>query len=322
VKTSLRRLLAAALTSVTLAASITACAGSQTTDANALTVGFVVDPSWAQIPVAADTGLFTKHGVNVKVVNFQSGVEALQAASAGQVDITTAADVPTSAVLTRTPTLRVVADGSRWEGSRIVARRSAGIATIQDLAGKSIGTPLGTSAAYFISNALAQDNINAKLVQVSPSAMVTAATQRNVDAVSIFQPYQAQVIQSLNTDAVELTGGTYSQHSLYLATQQAVSAKGKAITAFLGALDEAGTALSQKNGAATDAVAKATQLDPELLRTVLAEFDFTLQLNPDLAQKLTQLGEWAKTQGSVEPSTQLPNYAEFLDDQFLAKSAS
>jgi NitT/TauT family transport system substrate-binding protein len=55
---------------------------------------------------------------------------------------------------------------------------------------------------------------------------------------------------------------------------------------------------------------------------VLAEFDFTLQLNPDLAQKLTQLGEWAKTQGSVEPSTQLPNYAEFLDDRFLAKSAS
>jgi NitT/TauT family transport system substrate-binding protein len=321
VKTSLRRLLAAALTSVTLAASITACAGSQTTDANALTVGFVVDPSWAQIPVAADTGLFTKHGVNVKVVNFQSGVEALQAASAGQVDITTAADVPTSAVLTRTPTLRVVADGSRWQGSRIVARRSAGITTIQDLAGKSIGTPLGTSAAYFISNALAQNNINANLVQVSPSAMVTAAAQRNVDAVSIFQPYQAQVIQSLNTDAVELTGGTYSQHSLYLATQQAVSAKGKAIRAFFGALDEAGTALSQKNGAATDAVAKATQLDPELLRTVLAEFDFTLQLNPDLGQKLTQLGEWAKTQGSVEPSTQLPNYTEFLDGQFLAKSA-
>jgi NitT/TauT family transport system substrate-binding protein len=321
VKTSLRRLLAAALTAVTLTGSITACAGSQTTPADTLTVGFVVDPSWAQIPVAADTGLFTKHGVNVKVVNFQSGVEALQAASAGQVDITTAADVPTSAVLTRTPSLRIVADGSRWEGSRIVARRSAGITTIADLAGKSIGTPLGTSAAYFISNALAQNTIDAKLVQVSPSAMVTAATQRNVDAVSIFQPYQTQVIQALKSDAVELTGGTYSQHSLYLATQPAISAKGKAITAFFGALTEAGSALSHQDGAAVDAVAKATQLDPGLLRSVLAEFDFTLQLKPDLAQKLTDLGQWAKTQASVDPSTQLPNYADFLDDQFLAKSA-
>jgi NitT/TauT family transport system substrate-binding protein len=321
VKTSLRRFLAAALTAVALGASITACASSENTNASTLTVGFVLDPSWAQIPVAADTGLFTKHGVNVKVVNFQSGVEALQAASAGQVDITTAADVPTSAVLTRAPSLRVVADGSRWQGSRIVARRSAGINTIQDLAGKSIGTPLGTSAAYFISNALAQNKIDAKLVQVSPSAMVTAATQRNVDAVSIFQPYQAQVIQALKADAFELTGGTYSQHSLYLATQPAISGKGKAITAFFAALDEAGTALSQKNGAATDAVAKATQLDPVLLRSVLAEFDFTLQLKPDLAQKLTELGEWAKTQGSVEPSTQLPNYADLFDAQFLTKSA-
>ncbi|MDT5080928.1 MAG: hypothetical protein QOJ80_5565 [Mycobacterium sp.] len=320
-KTPLRRLLAAVMTAVALAASVTACASSANTDASTLTVGFVVDPSWAQIPVAADTGLFTKHGVNVKVVNFQSGVEALQAASAGQVDITTAADVPTSAVLTRMPTLRVVADGSRWEGSRIVARRSAGINTIQDLAGKSIGTPLGTSAAYFISNALAQHDIDAKLVQVSPSAMVTAATQRNVDAVSIFQPYQAQVIAALQSDAVELAGGTYNQHSLYLATQPASSGKGKAITAFFAALDEAGTALSRKDAAATDAVAKATQLDPAVLNTVLAEFDFTLQLKPDLAQKLTELGEWAKTQGSVEPSTQLPNYADLFDTQFLAKSA-
>jgi NitT/TauT family transport system substrate-binding protein len=225
-------------------------------------------------------------------------------------------------VLTRSPSLRVVADGSRWQGSRIVARRSAGITTMADLAGKSIGTPLGTSAAYFISNALAQSKISAKLVQVSPSAMVTAASQRNVDAVSIFQPYQAQVIQALNADAVELTGGTYSQHSLYLASQSAIAGKGKAITAFLAALDEAGTALSQKNGAATDAVAKATQLDSALLGTVLAEFDFTLQLKPDLAQKLNDLGDWAKTQGSVDPSSQLPNYAQFLDDQFLAKPAT
>ena len=320
-KTSLRRLLAASLTAVAIGASTIACASSTTTDASTLTVGFVVDPSWAQIPVAADTGLFAKHGVNVKVVNFQSGVEALQAAAAGQVDITTAADVPTAAVLSRTPTLKVVADGSRWQGSRIVARRSQGITTINDLAGKAIGTPLGTSAAYFIANALAQNKIDAKLVQVSPSAMVTAATQRNVDAVSIFQPYQAQVIEALNSDAVELSGGTYNQHSLYLATPAAVSGKGKSITAFFAALDEAGTALSQKNAAATAAVAKATQLDPALLSTVLTEFDFTLQLKPDLAQKLTELGEWAKTQGSVDPSTQLPNYADAFDADFLVKPA-
>jgi NitT/TauT family transport system substrate-binding protein len=317
VKTPLRRIVAAAVAAAALSVAGTACSDAGTANADQLTVGFVVDPSWAQVPVAADTGLFGKHSVNVKVVNFQSGVEALQAAAAGQVDITTAADVPTSAALTRTPTLRVIADGSRWEGSHIVARRSAGINTIADLAGKSIGTPLGTSAAYYVSNALAQNNTKAELVQVSPSAIVTAATQRNVDAVSIFQPYQAQTIKALGDDAVALSGGTYNQHSLFVATEAAVTTKGKAISAFLSALGDAGAALSQHDDAATDAVAKATQLDLELLRTVLTEFDFTIQLNPDLAGKLAELGTWAKTQKSIDPSTQLPDYAEFLDNQFL-----
>ncbi|WP_301122319.1 ABC transporter substrate-binding protein [Mycolicibacterium fortuitum] len=316
-KTPLRRIVAAAVAAAALAVTGTACTDPGAANADQLTVGFVVDPSWAQIPVAADTGLFGQHNVNVKVVNFQSGVEALQAAAAGQVDITTAADVPTSAALTRTPTLRVIADGSRWEGSRIVARRGAGINTVADLAGKSIGTPLGTSAAYYVSNAMAQNNIKAELVQVAPSAIVTAATQHNVDAVSIFQPYQAQTIKALGDDAVALSGGTYNQHSLFVATESAVATKGKAITAFLAALGDAGTALSHHDKAATDAVAKATQLDPQLLDTVLGEFDFTLQLKPDLAGKLTELAEWAKTQKSIDPGTQLPDYAKFLDNQFL-----
>ncbi len=307
------------LTAFTTAAALTlaGCAGSDTADTQALTVGFVVDPSWAQVPVAADTGLFAEHGVEVEVINFQSGVEALQAAAAGQVDITTAADVPTAAALTRTPTLRVVADGSRWEGSRIVARRSAGITGVEDLAGKSIGTPLGTSAAYFIANALATANIEATLVQVAPSAIVTAISQRNVDAVSIFQPYQAQAIGALDGDVVELTGGTYNQHSLFLATETARTTKSAAISAFFAALSDAGAALTDQDDAAVDAVAKATQLEPDLLRTVLAEFDFGIQLEPDLATKLTDLGEWAKTQKSIEPSTTLPDYAQFLDNQYL-----
>ena len=70
-KTPLRRLAAVAMATVALAASVTGCASSDTTATDILTVGFVVDPSWAQIPVAVDTGLFTKHGVTVKVVNFQ-----------------------------------------------------------------------------------------------------------------------------------------------------------------------------------------------------------------------------------------------------------
>ncbi len=313
---SLRRTVAAAMAALALTAA-TACGDAGGTDSTTLTVGFVVDPSWAQIPVADRVGLFDKHNVDVKVINFPSGVEALQAVAAGQVDIATAADVPTSAVLTRSPSLRIVGDGSRWQGSRIVARRSAGIDSVADLAGKSIGTPLGTSAAYFAANTLSHNKIEANLVQVAPSAMVTAATQRDVDAVSIFQPYQAQVVAALGADAVELTGGTYNQHSLYLATQDAVTRKADAVTAFFAALSEASEQLKALADPAVEAVSAATQLRPDLLRDVLPQFDFTLQLPPALPGKLEELGRWAESQGKIKAGTALPNYAELIDGRFL-----
>lgn len=316
-KKPLARVLTAALALLTLSASLAACAGQDHSDPDTLTVGFVVDPSWAQIPVAQREGYFDKEGVKVKVVNFATGVEALQALAAHQLDIATAADVPTAAALTRSPSLRVIADGSRWQGSRIVARRSAGITSTAGLAGKSIGTPLGTSAAYFAATALSDNKIDAKLVQVAPPAMVTAATQHNVDAISIFQPYQAQVIAALGDDAIVLPGGSYNQHSLYLTTDTTTARKATALHAFLAALGDASGQLSARSATATTAVADATQLAPNLIEQVLPEFDFTVQLQPDLSEKLTALGDWAKRQGSLDASTQLPNYGTFLDTAFL-----
>jgi NitT/TauT family transport system substrate-binding protein len=217
--------------------------------------------------------------------------------------------------------LKVVADGSRWNGSRIIATRAAGIHTIADLSGKSIGTPLGTSANYFVANALAQNRITSHLVQVSPSATVTAATRHNVDAVSIFQPYQEQVVQALGAEAVELTGGSYTQHSLYLASTTAAQTKAAALTGFFEALSDAGTQLASHSEPAVAAVATATQLDPALLRKILPEFDYTLQLQPALASTLTDLGQWGKTQGAITPAAPLPDYASSLDNRFLPKKS-
>ncbi|MFE6857573.1 ABC transporter substrate-binding protein [Nocardia sp. NPDC057668] len=314
-KTLVTRLLTA-VAAVAALTTATAC-GGDTSDAGTLTVGFVVDPSWAQVPVAQQLGYFDRHGVRVKVVNFPSGVEALQALAAGQLDVATAADVPTSATLARSASLRVIADGSRWQGSRIVARRSAGITSVQDLAGRSIGTPLGTSAAYFVAKALSDNGIQANLVQVAPSATVTAATRRDVDAVSIFQPYQAQVAAALGADAVELPGGSYNQHSLYLATAAAVRDKGPALTNLLAALQEAGGQLTARSADAVSAVAAATQLEPALLGKVLPEFDFGLQLRPEIANELTALAQWAKGQGKIDAAITLPDYATLIDATLL-----
>ena len=311
----------AALAAVTIASAATACSsGRESSSSHQLTVAFVVDPSWSHVPVAQQAGYFKSHGLDVKVVNFSTGVEALQALTAGQVDVATAAAVPTSAAVTKSPSLRIVADGSRWNGARLVARKSAGIASLADLNGKTIGTPLGTSGAFFASTVVAHSGTDAKLVQVAPSAIVTAATQHNVDAISIFQPYQTQVIQALGDDAVVLKDSgpePFVDHCLYLSTEATTDSKAADLSAFFAALSDAGKDLSAQTPDAISAVADATKLDASLVSSVLKEYDFTLQLKPQLAEELTALGNWAKSNGKLDANVTLPDYQTFFLGKFI-----
>jgi NitT/TauT family transport system substrate-binding protein len=318
----LRRPITALLAIITLVIGVTACSSDTSAAQHKLTIAFVVDPSWSHIPVAEKAGYFKAHGLDVKVVNFSTGVEALQALTAGQVDIATAAAVPTSAAIPKSPSLRVVADGSRWNGSRIVARKNAAISSLADLNGKKIGTPLGTSAAYFASTVLKQAGVNAELVQVAPSAMVTAATQANVDAVSIFQPYQTQVIQALGNDAVVLKDDSpdvFIDHCLYLSTESVTSEKAADLSSFFAALNDASKDLATQANNSVQAVPAATHLDADLTAKVLTEYDFSLQLNPSLADTLGTLGQWAKDTGKMDAGAKLPDYQQFLVNKFVAQ---
>jgi len=306
----------------TLALAVAGLAGCSSSSSEAdreLKVGFVVDPSWAHIPVAQQAGYFTDHGIKVTVVNFSTGVEALQALTAGQVDVTTAAAVPTSAAVIKTPTLRIAADGSRWNGFRLVARKQSGITSLADLNGKRIGTPLGTSGAYFASKVIEESGTDAELVQVAPPAIVTAATRGDVDAVSIFQPYQAQTIAALGADAVVLEppGGAIVDHCLFVTTESAAKDRSADLTAFFAALGDASKDLTAQTDAAVTAVVDATKLDPSLVKDVLSGYDFTLQLKPELAEDLAALGAWAQKNGKIDANVTLPDYMQFLDTQFV-----
>ena len=317
-RTATRAVIAVGVSGV-LACALAACGGSSS---KSLTVGFVVDPSWAQVPVASAAGYFKAEGVNVKVVDFSTGVQALQALAAGQVDVTTAADVPVAASLVNANNMSIIADGSRWRGSMIVADAKAGIHSISQLTGKRIGTPLGTSAAYFASSFLRRAGESARLVQVDPSAMVTAIQRGNVDAASIFQPYQQQVITALGTNATVLkpAAGTYVQQSLYLASSSAIKSKGGALRGFEAALRKADANLKRETPDAVAAVASATQLSTILVKQILPEFDYSLELPADLPSELSTLGQWAKGAGNIPNSTALPSYGSFVKRAFLPAS--
>ena len=90
---------------------------------------------------------------------------------------------------------------------RIVARRSAGIASVADLKGKRVATQVDTSAAYYLRSALASSNLaeaDVQIVASTPKAMADALIAREIDAIAIWEPEAERAALGLGTDALSL----------------------------------------------------------------------------------------------------------------------
>lgn len=308
-------------TTVTLAGAV-GC-GSTHDDADTLTLGWVVDPSWAQVPVANDLGYFKSGGVTVKIVPFPTGAAALEALLGGAVDVANGGDVPTSAAVLKNPQLRVIADGARWSEGRFVARRSAGINSLADLSGRKIAVPLGSSAHYFATKFLSEAKVDAQLVQTGPAEIVTAIADHSVDAIAVFQPALAKALAALGGDAVQLQAkDKYDQHSLYLANENVVNAKKDAIGKFVAAIRKADAPLTDKKPEALAAAAKGVGLEKELIDSVAAEFVYKTQLGPELAGDLADRARWAQSIGRIPADARVPDYRPVIVNSFLERPNS
>lgn len=286
---------------------------------DSITVGWVVDPSWAQVPVADALGYFKDQGLKVKVVPFPTGAQALESLTGGAIDVATAGDVPTSAAIIKNPAIRVIGDGAIWSEGRFVARRSAGINSIADLAGRKVAVPLGSSAHYFAGKFLDEAGVKANLVQTGPAEMVTAISRRDVDAVAVFQPPMARVIAELGGDAVQLQGKEkYLQHSLYLTRSDVIDAKPKELTALMKALGLADRPLANGEEKAIGALAQATTLDLALTSALIPEFSFETRLGPELSSDLRSRATWAKSIDRIPASQEVPDYSQFIVPTFVA----
>jgi len=134
---------------------------------------------------------------------------------AGVADAATHAETQALRYSVRNPNLRIVLNISQGL-YRIVARRSAGIESVADLAGKRVATIPTTSSGYFLSRMLGTAGLtydDIEVTTVSPlDAWAEAIDKREVDAVVIWEPYSEQAARVLGDDIVEFGGdGVYNE---------------------------------------------------------------------------------------------------------------
>ncbi|WP_295043312.1 ABC transporter substrate-binding protein [uncultured Paracoccus sp.] len=271
--------------------------------AEALNIAWSPSLQTPQLDVARAQGYLDEAGLTVNVTTFQSGREAFEALLGGQVDLASMAEFPAATgILTGQP-FRIVTELSHFTGSRIIGSLDAGpLASPADLAGRRIGTTLGTNVDFALSTLLAQNGVSAEIVNAAPTDLPAALARGDVDAVSAFPNAYPQLRQALGDRATEISNDAYAPHFIMTASLDAAETKAPAVESLIEAFRKADAFIAANPLEAAQIMSDAASGNVSA-DTVLDQWKDTVigvGLTDRLANLLAQQGGWIVDQGKIK----------------------
>jgi NitT/TauT family transport system substrate-binding protein len=242
-------------------------------------------------------------------------------------DVATHAETQALRYSVRHPELRIILNVSQGL-YRIVARRSAGIASVADLKGKRIATIPQTSAGYFLQRMLEREGLGIADITAVPktplSAMTEALRNGEVDAVVIWEPESENSAQVLGNDLVEFAGDGVYRELFNLNTTAANLAdpvKRAKIVRFVYAVLMASDAIQTEPTRAQALVAAAGGFSPEDVRDSWRHHGFIADIPTDLLDVLEQEEQWLAAQDK-RPARSRDELAQLIDTSVFAEAVA
>lgn len=193
---------------------------------------------------------------------------------------------------------------------RIVARRSAGIARLEDLKAKRIGVMLKSSSQYFLDRMLHTVGLSDRDVVMinymakteAPLSLMPQALRRGeLDAVTVWEPQMQQTRLAVGDDAIEFCSPALYREIFSLCSTQAKlrdPALRPRIVSFVRAVMEATDELKRDPSRAQALVAQHAAVDIEIVRDAWPYLTYPGTLAVDVADALVPADAWvAKEKG-------------------------
>lgn len=195
--TKLRKSLLAAAAAATLA--LTACAGpggepeeaSSDTSPNELIpvtfqLNWVAGGFHAGFAVALHDGYYEEVGLDVTLVEGNGSGTTAQLVASNQAQLAYADAVSVAKLIGEGASMRVISTIYQSSPAEIQALKSAGIKSVADLKGTSVGVPSGAAQTVMLpllleANGLTEDDLT--LINMPPASLVPSLLQENVDAI-------------------------------------------------------------------------------------------------------------------------------------------
>lgn len=260
------------------------------------------DPSAGVTMIANSKGYFTKEGLDVQVVNLTAGKLALNAVIGGAADFGTVAETPlVHAGLAGIPVVIIATTETSYKDVRLLAKSS--INHFHELAGKKIGTAIGTNAEYFLTVMLKHHDMTQSeihLVNLSPQNMPIALETGDVDAYAVWEPFIYRGQRLLGTKAkVFSSGHIYLNYFTITALRNYVKTHPVVVKRFIIALIDAQKFIQKHPHQAEAIISRKIGMRIYSFNHIWPYFHYRVALDYGLVRLLQKEGKWAIQSGTA-----------------------
>ena len=286
-----------------------------------ITVGVANVISTALFDIAAARDLFRDRGLDVKMVEYASGVMAADDLLSNKLDFATATEFVFVTKHFSRPDVRIIASIARPEMHEVIARKDRGITEPAHLKGKRIAVTRQSSGDFFLGTFLTHHGIPAEeitFVNLPPPEMPAALASGTVDAAMTWEPITGRIKERLGPNAVYWPGQSGQAYHLIVMTRDDVIKKRPlALERLLRGLIEAERFSAGHTSEAQDILARRPGYNRTSIQSLWTRCDFRVRLDQDLLILMEDEAKWASQRNRLK--REMPNYLEVIHWESLKK---
>lgn len=264
--------------------------------AQTVTIGQFGNPTPMQV-ARAEGAFEAATGWDIEWRTFASGSEVIAAMASGDIKLAELGSSPLAIAASQGVELQLFMIAQViGEAESLIVREGAEIAAIEDLKGKRLAVPVGSTAHFSLMGALDHAGIaenEVTIMNMPPDQIAAAWEQGAIDAAFIWQPVQSQILETgtLLLGADQTAEWGYPTFDAWVVDATFAEENAEALTAFARTMDEANAAYLEDPAAWTAdsaqvmAIAEQTGAAADQVPAILEGFSFI-----PLAEQVS--GDW------------------------------
>lgn len=266
--------------------------------------------------IADSKGYFKEAGVDVKMVEFSSGVNASRALLDSEVMLANSSEFAFVDNVLRHRDLRILTGVSRVNSAKLFAHGDRGITSVQDLVGRRIGVTRHSIGEFFLGEYLSINGLSIKdvtLVDLHAPDIVTEIANGTIDAAITWEPFVMGAASALGKNFFVLPEqDSYFYHFLLFGKRAWIDGNRGRIQKVLAALLRASQFAIEEPAAAQDIIAARFNLNPAFVRDTWGHYILEVGLLQTLISLMEQEVRWLVDNG-LASAVDVPDFLSVID---------